>query len=155
MIEMFHNFCSVKQLNERGFTHILDAKGVYVIIKPENMKINFLPDTTAITGYNGSNMLYDINTLEDKFEKSDKKILYIGKAGGRNKLRKRIKQLIQYGYKEVNNHRGGRAIWQIENNRDLLLGYFVCSNPENMEKELLKEYFNKNGVLPVANRKIG
>jgi hypothetical protein len=55
----------------------------------------------------------------------------------------------------VDNHRGGRAIWQIENNKDLLIGYFLCNSPESKEKELLKIYKGQYGVLPLANWKIG
>lgn len=56
---------------------------------------------------------------------------------------------------EANNHRGGRAIWQIENSNDLLVGYLICNNPEEKEKELLIGYLNQFGVLPVGNCKIG
>ena len=155
MIKQFDNFYSIKKLYDEKFKQIPKANGVYIIITPKNMNIKFVEDTTALTVFDGKNMLYDLGELKDKYMRSDKNILYMGKAGRRNKLRNRIRQLIRYGYNEVNNHRGGRAIWQIENNRDLLLGYLVCSDPENKEKELLKEYFLNNGVLPVANWKIG
>lgn len=57
----------------------------------------------------------------------------------------------RYGYKEAENHRGGRAIWQIENSEELLLGYRSCENPEAKEREMLKEYYEKYGTFPVAN----
>lgn len=156
MIKQFDNFHSIKQLYNEKFKQVPKANGVYILIRPRNMKIKFLKDTTAITVFDGKNMLYDLDILYEKYLGSDKNVLYIVKDGERNKLRNRIRQLIRYGYNEVNNHRGGRAIWQIENNRNLLLGLLVCSDPENKEKELLKEYFhNNNGVLPVANWKIG
>lgn len=87
-----------------------------------------------------------------KFNKANQKVLYIGKAGGeRNRLRQRIKQYVRYGYHEVKNHRGGRAIWQVNNNKQLLLGYFLCDNPKIKERELLLEFHNKSGTYPVAN----
>lgn len=118
------------------------------------MNINLLSTTTAITEYKGKSMLYDSIKLNMKYEKSDKVILYIGKAGGNNRLRGRLRQLIRYGYGEADNHRGGRAIWQIRNNKDLILGYFSCNNPESNEKVLLETYGKQYGVLPLANWKI-
>lgn len=82
--------------------------------------------------------------------------MYIGKAGGDvNRLKQRIRQLIRYGYGKVQNHRGGRAIWQIANNRHLLIRYIECNNPEITETKLLVKYQEKYGVLPVANWQIG
>jgi len=154
---------TVKDLYE-GNHDIPNEIGIYVIIKPKEMAINFLSNTKAITEYNGKNMLYDSNILQSKFEHSDKNILYIGKAARSNKLKGRLKQLVLYGNKEklinngnrpVVNHRGGRAIWQIENCMGLLVGWMLCGHAGEFEKELLKEYMNKYGVLPVANWKIG
>ena len=82
--------------------------------------------------------------------------MYIGKAGGAmNKLHNRIMQYVKHGYGEAKNHRGGRAIWQIDDNKNLLLGYYVCENPEAEEHRLLVEYFNKYGKLPLANWNVG
>lgn len=101
-------------------------------------------------------MLYNRDILQAKYENSDQEILYIGKAGGKNnKLRQRIRQYLKYGIKEVNNHRGGRVIWQLENNNKLLIRYLKCDNPEAKEKELLQNHLDAYGVLPVANWKIG
>lgn len=126
-----------------------------MVLKPENLRINILPTTTAITEYKGESMLYDSNMLNLKYEKSDKNILYIGKAGGDNRLRGRIRQLVKYGYCEADNHRGGRAVWQIENNRGLKIGYFTCNSLESKERELLEIYNRNYDVLPLANWQIG
>lgn len=78
--------------------------------------------------------------------------MYIGKAGGeRNKLRQRVRQYIRYDFGEVENHRGGRAIWQIDNSKELLLGYCACENSEAKERELLEQYYKKYKTLPVVN----
>lgn len=152
LLTLFDRFYSIEELYKKGFQDIPDKKGIYIIIKPGNIDIIFSVDTTAIKEYKGKNLLYDLKELKDKYGNSDKKILYIGKAGGEiNKLRGRIRQLIKYGYREADNHRGGRAIWQIENNKELLIGYSVCDNPREKEKELLQEYFKKNRTLPLAN----
>jgi hypothetical protein len=126
------------------------------VFKAKEIPIVFSASTSAIAEYNGRTMLYNRDLLQAKSENSDKDILYIGKAGGKNnRLRKRIKQYLKYGIKEANNHMGGRAIWQLQNNKELLIKYLECDNPEDKERELLQNYLDAYGVLPVANGKIG
>ena len=146
------NFYSIEQLYNMSFSCIPEKKGIYIVKKYKEMKIEFSMDTTAIKEYGNKSMIYYIDLLKNKFKESDKEILYIGKAGGKkNKLKQRIRQYVRYGYGEVNNHRGGRAIWQIANNKTLLLGFIECDDPEKIEKELLEEYESKYKVLPIAN----
>lgn len=152
MLTKIKNFYSIEQLYNTNFSCIPDKKGIYIIKKSKEMKIEFYMDTTAIKEYLNKSMIYDIEALKEKFDKSDKEILYIGKAGGKkNKLKQRIRQYVRYEYGEVNNHSGGRAIWQIVDSKALLLGFIECDNPEEIEKELLEEYENKYKVLPIAN----
>lgn len=127
-----------------------------MVLKPERMIFSLFPTTTAIASYKNRNLLYDLDTLNMKYKNSDKTVLHIGKASvEKNKLKSRIRQLVRYGYGEIDNHRGGRAIWQIQNNKDLLIGYFMCNEPDIKERELLQRYRKINGVLPLANWKIG
>lgn len=156
LVELIENIHLIKNLYFDGLINVPNEKGIYVVLKPEEMILNLLPTTTAITSYNNRNLLYDLDALNKKYNNSDKTLLYIGKAGGeKNKLKSRIGQLVRYGYGEVDNHRGGRAIWQIQNNKDLLIGYFLCNEPNSKEKELLEKYKDMYGVLPLANWKIG
>ncbi|WP_368293734.1 hypothetical protein [Dehalobacter sp. TBBPA1] len=150
-IELF-TYSTIEQFYNSRCAIIPNEIGVYIVVAPESFIVEFINQTTAINEYHEKNLLYPAEDLKMKFSETDHKILYIGKAGGEiNRLRQRIKQYVRYGYHEVENHRGGRAIWQIKNNRKLLLGYFVCNNPETIERELLSEYYNKNGTYPVAN----
>lgn len=152
MLNQFKDFHSFEQLYNIGFLCIPNKKGLYIVRKPKEINIVFSSNTTAIKEFNGRSMLYSADMLLAKFERSDKEILYIGKAGGNsNRLRQRISQFVKYGYCLVKNHRGGRAIWQIANNKTLLLGFMECNDPEKNEKELLKKYLLKYGVLPLAN----
>lgn len=156
MLNQFINWNSFEELKNLGFADIPNEKGLYIVKRPQTMNVEFNAHTTAISEFRGKNMLYDIDSLLSKFEMTDKETLYIGKAGGKvNLLRQRIRQLVRYGYGLTNNHRGGRAIWQITNNKSLLLSYIKCDTPEKYEKELLEDYFHINGVLPLANWKIG
>lgn len=152
MIKMFSKFETIEELYNCKNKNIPNEAGVYVVVKPKDMDLVFINNTTALNEYNGKNMLYSADILKAKYEKTDKIILYIGKAGGaNNRLKQRIRQLVKYGYKEGSNHRGGRAMWQIENNKKLIVGYFVCDKPEKEKQELLLDYKIRYGEFPVAN----
>lgn len=125
--------------------------GIYVIDVPKGFQVKFINATTAIDVFNGRSMLYPAEELQEKYEQSDKRRLYIGKAAGENGLRQRLRQMTQYGWRNATNKRGGRAIWQIENCYELLVGYHVCENPRIKETEALSKYIEDFGVMPVAN----
>jgi len=156
MKNQFGKFHSLEDLHDGRFAWVPDETGIYIVIKPKNLDAIFSSNTTAIAEYKRKSMLYSIDKLLSKFEHSDKEILYIGKAGGNdNKLKERIEQFVKYGYRLVDNHRGGRAIWQMENNKNFLLGFVECNNPEEEEIKHLSQYRQKYGVLPVANWRVG
>ena len=128
---------------------IPQTSGVYVIDIPEN---SFIPEisnsSTCPKFFKGRSLLYSAEELQTKFMRSDRKRLYIGKA---KNLRQRISKMIRYGMGENVPHRGGRAIWQITNARDLLFGWCPCLNPRNVEHEMLIDYLCAFGVYPMAN----
>lgn len=150
-IEEFH-FQTIEELHENGCANIPQQEGLYIVMAPSDFEITFLPNTTATTEFGDRSMIYQTEVLQSKFERSDRKILYIGKAdGAHNTLRERIRQLIRYGYCEAFNHRGGRAFWQIENSKNLLIGYNVCEHARELERVALMEYYATYGTYPVAN----
>lgn len=81
-------------------------------------------------------------------------ILYVGmtnrKHGG---LHDRIKEYIKYGIEKGNNHKGGRAIWQLKNNEQFLVAWNTrkCDSPKEEEERILEEYCTKYHQLPFAN----
>lgn len=124
-----------------------DTPGIYRILAPEEMNIRF-ENSSA----NKSAPLYPVEILEEKYRAChEKRLLYIGKANGERGLRQRIRQYMKYGWNEVANHKGGRAIWQIGDADLLLLEYEPCEDCEIREHELLKEFQERNGTYPVAN----
>lgn len=140
-------------------TNIRNVDGVYKVYFPKDFEVKIRPDTDAIREFRNKSMLYSTEKLEEKLSRirnvecDDNHLLYIGKASrttGRG-LRKRIEELVRYGYLECQNHRGGRAIWQLENNKKLILEYVECENPTEMEKEELMKYKDKHGIYPFAN----
>ncbi len=126
---------------------IPDAPGVYWVLAPEGVPIQFEP-----TAPNPAASFYPVDLLTQKYaDCRDKQILYIGKAGGKKGLRQRLKQYMKYGWNEAVNHKGGRAIWQIPNAGLLLLTYEPCSDCVAREHRLLRDYQAANGCYPLAN----
>ena len=123
-------------------------KGIYRVLKPENFHVRFCEFAA-----NASAPLYEIETLQSKYERCrNQQVLYIGKAGGKNGLQQRLRQYMKYGWNQSKNHKGGRAIWQIENYGTLLIEYYSCKNCEQKEHSLLREYWTGNHqTYPLAN----
>jgi hypothetical protein len=44
---------------------------------------------------------------------SGARIIYIGKAGGARGLKRRIRELIDFGFGKPIEHRGGRMLWHL------------------------------------------
>lgn len=139
-------------LYEQNCSSIPKCPGVYRVTCPGH---SFLSANKVSS--NSSAVLYDASKLQSKYNKcKDKKILYIGKANGKNGLHQRLKQYVLYGYDESKIHKGGRAIWQLENAKDLMVEYACVDNPEEMEKLLIKKYSEQNnGTYPLANWRLG
>lgn len=138
---------TVNELCCNHCSSIPDAPGIYWILAPEGMPILFHE-----RAYHSKAQIYPLEKLHNKFENcTEHKTLYIGKAEGKHGLRQRLKQYMDYGQGKGNIHRGGRAIWQIENSDFLLVAYEVCEHPSTQEHQLLREYLEQNGTYPLAN----
>lgn len=126
---------------------IPNRPGIYKVIVPEELPVSFSAEVL-----NSAAPAYAVDKLAKKYACCiDKSIIYIGKANGRNGLRQRIQQYMNYGRNISSNHKGGRAIWQIENYPLLLLTYEPCEDCEQREHQLLADYKQQNGVYPLAN----
>lgn len=126
---------------------IPDQPGIYRVIVPEELTVSFSAESL-----NSAVPAYPVDKLAKKYARcTDKSIVYIGKANGRSGLRQRILQYMNYGCNKTANHKGGRAIWQIENYPLLLLAYEPCEDCEQREHQLLADYEKRNGVYPLAN----
>ena len=138
---------TLQTLYNCGCGCVPEMPGVYRVLRPEGMMIRFTENP-----YHRSAKLYPAEKLSRKYMAcADQEILYIGKANGKNGLRQRLKQYMNYGWDHAANHRGGRAIWQIEDAGLLLLAYEECEDAEAQEKQLLADYKAKNGSYPLAN----
>ena len=135
-----------KDIKNGDYNYIPKASGVYRVLNLDNMPIKFL-NKAKNTNFNE----YEVDFLSQKYSKSvQSKVLYIGK--GEN-LHKRIKQYIKYGLNLAKNHKGGRAIFQIENYNELYIEIILTDRCECAEKGMLVGFNQQYGELPVANMK--
>jgi len=147
----FENFRSFQYYHLNGYKEVKNEKGVYVVCMPLNFKVNITSNTSATKEHKRRSMLYEKSLLLKKWVPQSV-ILYFGKAGGQsNRLRQRISQYVRYGYDEGNNHRGGRAIWQLDNSKNLLIGYVADINAGEKESWLIREFEKCYGKKPFAN----
>ena len=134
-----------------------ETKGIYIYTVPnKDVGIEFLGTTTAKETHNGRSLIFSKDKLTDKFNKGDKKILYIGSTPSKN-IKERTMLRAKYS-KEKNKDiraRGGRALWQIKDweNIGLNFYYYETKNCELLETKLLTMYKEEYGVYPVANWK--
>lgn len=142
LTELWSDFCRQKPL-ERPYL-VPQERGVYCICAPAGMAITF---KGSIDDHPGD--AYPIGDLETKRVASD--ILYIGKANGNKGLFQRLRQYMRYGFDTGNNHRGGRAIFQIEGYENLICKWYPCEDCEDVERRLLEDFKAQYGTYPLAN----
>jgi hypothetical protein len=138
---------------------IPSVKGIYVVVSVKKPQEKFLiPGTGGF--FRGQDPNVSKNCLVQNWVRGTH-ILYIGKTGvdsGITKatLKKRISAYLRFGLGHNANHQGGRYIWQLKNNKDLLIYWRVCIDgeiPRSLEKSLLLEFESYYNRLPFANLK--
>lgn len=140
---------TLQTLHDTACAEIPEQPGLYFIYVPQSMSIRFQP-----TADNHHAPFYDVAVLQEKYHNcGNPAVLYIGKASGKKGLRQRLRQYMKYGWNEAVNHKGGRAIWQVEHAKCLLLTCQVCPDADAREHQLLKEFRQKYRTLPLANWK--
>lgn len=148
----FQGFLPVGQLRN-GCGASPDEKGVYAVLHMKKSRPRFLPRGSAPDGEDVA-----VSELENKWV-PDAELVYLGKTD--NSLRKRLRQYMRFGTGKDAPHRGGRYIWQIENNGELIVCWKALDgqridggeiDPREYEKSLLQEFKKgHHGSLPFAN----
>jgi hypothetical protein len=152
----FVGFKSVEDIRENSGT-IPKSKGVYVVLHPNYQKVDFLDIGTG-GFFKGKNPNVTLEDLKNNWVMNSH-LIYIGQAGGNgsaNTLNKRIRQYINFGNGKNVGHYGGRFIWQIKDNHQLIFAWKEVpnDNPSVIEKQLLMDYINHYRMFPFANLKM-
>ena len=136
------NYSALKEEAYGDFVH----DGYYMMEDLDNLIEKTLKDNDPL--------YYD---LSERFNLSDRKILYIGKGERKNnKGYQRFIDYLEYGTGLPKAHDGGRSIWQIKNNHKLNIFFISCKNASFYEYQLIEQYKKENnGNTPLANRNSG
>lgn len=132
--------------------------GVYKVFLPDGFDVLFTSTTDATGDVKNTKPVDELERRWRKIQKSSieegKNILYIGQTN--ESLKTRLKTFARYGYGEVDNHRGGYPIWQIKDNKKLMVEIDPdVGNPVNRETELLDSYIDDHKTQPLANTSVG
>ncbi|NAY93370.1 hypothetical protein GTQ34_15780 [Muricauda sp. JGD-17] len=160
----FNNIGDIKKNGFSGFKSATElwldksiiprVKGVYLVINPAYNKTEFI--YPGVGGFfKGRNPNVPVSELKSNYV-DNSQVVYIGKAGsptGNGTLNSRLGQYLRFGKTKNVGHWGGRLIWQLKNNADLIFCWKLTpkENPREVEKRLLHEYLNQFGVRPFAN----
>ena len=145
----------VKDLKSSNFVwpKDLDNRGVYLIVYEGKDIPQFIIPGCGPKKYQDR----EVNVSKDELEENwiclgfDRNIIYIGKAGKSNTLKKRLKLYMKFGSGKEAPHYGGRYIWQIKDSNNLLVFWKKSDNPEKEESDMLKKFKEKYKELPFAN----
>lgn len=151
--EGYQGFVAVESLMKNECLNVPNEKGIYLILKNGTQK-EFLSESVG-GHFKEKNPTVAVSVLDNKWiEESD--IIYIGQAGGGSSgatLKKRLKQYMKFGKGEPVGHWGGRYIWQLKENRKLIVCWRATPNedPRVIEKEMIETFESSYGGKPFAN----
>jgi|GEM_PF-2502710 len=139
---------------------IPDISGVYIVVYPHELSEDMFINPGSGGYFKGENPNVEIGELFSNWV-AGADVLYIGRTGGTTvngfvseaTLRKRIKQLLQYGNGRPVGHRGGRYLWQHKNSSDFRIYWYTCvdENPVTLEQNIRKEFLDEYNQRPFAN----
>ena len=141
------------KLNENyNLKDVPDVHGIYIVECPDGVVPEFMDTTISKKIIKTGKKIRTAEELQIKYDNGNKKILYIGKAEGEEGLNQRIERLKAQGYGNGNGHRGGKALWQIKNIRDMNLYWCPVENARETERELLMLHLNKYPFFNERNK---
>lgn len=156
----FEGFVTVATLWEKGCKQIPSTKGVYVIVRNLDNS-HEIRDKSRGGWFKDKDPTISKAILETRWI-DEAIVLYIGQAGGikgdkvtEATLQKRLETYMKFGRGVKAAHRGGKAIWQLENASDLLVCWRAELNedPRHVETQLIQEFKQQhNRKCPFANR---
>lgn len=143
----FQGFVTVRDLYNSGYDSIPEKGGVYLILRKSILKPVFVAEGTG--GYfKGKDPNVSIDELQRNWVEGTC-VMYIGKA---NSLRRRLSQYMRFGHGMNVGHYGGRYIWQLADNKDLIVCWKPTENiPRSEEFSLIHEFIEHYGNRPFAN----
>jgi hypothetical protein len=148
----FEGFVPVSGLADKKPHQVPLESGVYAVVREATSGPVFL-ETSGASWFKRQDPTVATSKLQEKWV-DDAPTLYIGKAVT---LQGRVGLLVEFsraGRHRSVFHKGGRYLWQIEGNQDLLVAWTREPLFEGYENKLLEEFIETYGRMPFANLKL-
>jgi hypothetical protein len=150
----FEGFLPIKGLRSAD---VPDSAGIYVVLRPDESEPEFL-DRNPTLPRNGVDPTVTAAELAEAWL-DDAEVLYIGRTGrpgGRRTLKRRLTEFRRHGARKTDKHWGGRYIWQLVDEEDLLVAWRVSTGEDAADEktELLADFRETYGAPPFANHKV-
>ena len=131
-------------------------KGCFQIETNDGSQIEFHDQTTIDGESNLGIRIISPNALNIHFDNTDKRCLFIDSSKNLSKDILSLYELLK-GKKRAkyNGAKTVRVLGQIKDQNALSLKVYAAENPKEKKEELLKEYTDKNQVVPVGNKIFG
>lgn len=118
-------------LRETRCSGVPESSGVYLIVRTSDCVPEFLEKST------GGAFKKKDPTCPPEFVRKNwvqgAHVVSVGKAAGQNGLRRRLDDLVAFGYGEAVGHWGGRLLWHLPDREKLLVRWRTCC-PEQADK---------------------
>lgn len=127
-----------------------EAPGVYLVLRDSDEPPRFL--TRGTGGYfKGEDPNVPLDLLADAWV-LNARVVYIGMAG-RQTLRRRLRQYVDFGAGKAVGHMGGRYAWQLADASELVVCWRSVENgnPRDVEHAMIKAFKQRYGARPFAN----
>jgi len=148
-------FTGFRSFAELELNEIPQAPGIYVVLMPEGFTPRFLAGSAG-GHFKGKDPSLPQAALSAEWV-AGAEVLYIGKAGagktGKRGLRKRIREMSDFGRGVPVGHWGGRLLWQLADSQALMVAWRELP-PELVnaaEARYQQDFRAFHGRLPFAN----
>ena len=139
----FRGFVTFDDVRIPRHLELPKTHGIYAVVRPGSTKRAFTSTSLA------EGKPYEVETLVGRWVE-DSPILYIGKADpAKGGIHSRVKQYARRG----SSHTGGRAIWQLADANELLVGWAPTDEElgRTVEQRWIARFEETFGRKPFAN----
>ncbi len=142
----FKGLHTVEAIHSGQFASIGDVPGIYGVFRLSDPHPRFSLKSAAAR-WKGQDPTIGVPALQAAWL-NEAALLYVDKGAS---LRTRVRQLVEFGHGKQVAHWGGRALWQLSDADDLVVGWRPAENPKAAEAELLADFAAVYGTRPWAN----
>jgi hypothetical protein len=143
---------SIAELRRTRCESVPRRTGVYLIERDAESAPKFGVLSTG-GWFNGLDPNCPLDMIQAKWV-AGAHIIYVGKAAGQVGLRRRLRQLIDFGCGKPVAHRGGRLLWHLQDSDELLVRWRTCPQNEadRAETTAIGDFKKSHrGMRPFAN----